>query len=713
VIGVEWYPAILGQVNELIKRSSLIMPILSKKLILLAALSLCVHGFGASDHSTLHAQGNQESTKSSTKPTTPKDSKTSTPAKSTDATTGSRAKKPQPATATTGAPADTADNQVTASNGDTVSVVRTAEEAFAAKLLKQYISVPKPDASKPITPKPGESKGDAAKVDAGKPKEVNSESKKAAPTQPESKPTEATKPEATKTDAGKTETIQPEATKPTDTNEATKPEASKNTDAVQSDATSADTIKAATGKSETAEPEVAKAVPSNLVIAPYGVYEVLAMLRSSAGGTTRTALEQLLGTDIDEAQLAKALSTLRSVGNPYVLQLGAPVSDNEGYGVKLLAAPAPESSLAQADITEGDLIFSVDGVPVRKAADLMKECAASTGQIRLNGFDFSTGETFADKSVELTRTRQLAAAPDRQMLNVANAFLADERLKVDSKFTNHLEALYKAPTFTGDFSKFSSLEVPASAFFNDATAGRMSRIKLPKESSPDAVFMLVNVLAMEAQWQRRFPPATAGTFHAPSGDVPAQMMGQKSGYRLAEFQGLQVLELPYRDSSLVMWILLPTEKNGWQTFDLAQMLTPKSMSQIRGAMKMGMVDVQLPKFKITRDESLKSVLSTMGLTELFTKKANLEHLTAANDVTLEDVRQQVFIEVNEQGTRAGAVTQAIGAVKSLPPQNLKRFHADHPFVFVVRDESGGVYFAGRVISPEAAATAVPAAASTK
>ena len=393
------------------------MPILSKKLILLSALSLCAPGIVASDLFTLHAQGTQESTKAATtdaaktpqpangtsstkaatKPTSPKDSKTSTAAKSTDATTGSKAKKPQPAAATTGAPADISDKQITASNGDTVAVVRTAEEAFAAKLLKQYISVPKPDAAKPesnrtesppkdgkkpeapnlSTPKPGEAKGDAAK-----PKEVNSESKKAA-TQPESQSAELTIPEATKTDADKTETIQPDATKSTDTKAAAKPEASKTTDAAKSDATSADTTKAATGKPETAEPEVAKAVPSNLVIAPYGVYEVLAMLRSSAGGTTRTALEQLLGTDIDEAQLAKALSTLRSVGNPYVLQLGAPVSDNEGYGVKLLAAPPPESSLAQADITEGDLIFSIDGVPVRKAADLMKECAASTGQIRL------------------------------------------------------------------------------------------------------------------------------------------------------------------------------------------------------------------------------------------------------------------------------------------------------------------------------------------
>jgi len=456
-----------------------------------------------------------------------------------------------------------------------------------------------------------------------------------------------------------------------------------------------------------AKPEIGKmASSSNLVVSPYGIYEALAMLRLGSGGGTRTALEKILGSSPDDMQLARAVSLLRSVGDPFVLQLGASVSDNDQYGVKVISSPPKDSLLAQAGIGEGDLIFSVDEQVVRKASELIQLCATSSGQVRLNGYDFRKGEIFTDKEVELTSVRQIASPPDQQMLNVANALLVDQRIKVNAAFRKQLETLYKAPTIVGDFGKAAILEAEASTHFSDATGGRQSKFRFPKQVSADTSLLLVNVLTMEAQWQRRFPPAKPGTFHAPEKDVAAQMMQQTAGYRLAEFKDLQVLELPYRDSSLAMWILLPTQADGWRKLDVAQLLAPESLSRIRGAMKLGKVELQLPKFRITRDESMKNVLATLGLSELFTSKANFSALTAANNILLEDVRQQVFIEVNEQGTRAGAVTQAIGAVKSLAPENLKHFHADHPFLFLIRDASGGIYFVGRVISPDAPVAAV-------
>jgi serpin B len=57
--------------------------------------------------------------------------------------------------------------------------------------------------------------------------------------------------------------------------------------------------------------------------------------------------------------------------------------------------------------------------------------------------------------------------------------------------------------------------------------------------------------------------------------------------------------------------------------------------------------------------------------------------------------------VNEEGTEAAAATVAVmrlTAIREEPPVPV--FRADHPFIFIIRDNnSGAVLFAGRVVDP--------------
>ena len=107
----------------------------------------------------------------------------------------------------------------------------------------------------------------------------------------------------------------------------------------------------------------------------------------------------------------------------------------------------------------------------------------------------------------------------------------------------------------------------------------------------------------------------------------------------------------------------------------------------------------LPRFTLTWDGYLNDVLIAMGMEEAFYPGADFTPMSPVGDqLCIDFVRQKTFIEVDEQGTRAAAVTAVGIGVTSLPPA----FMADRPFVFTIRERlSGTILFAGLVGDPTA------------
>jgi serpin B len=80
----------------------------------------------------------------------------------------------------------------------------------------------------------------------------------------------------------------------------------------------------------------------------------------------------------------------------------------------------------------------------------------------------------------------------------------------------------------------------------------------------------------------------------------------------------------------------------------------------------------------------------------FTDSANFTGMRAQRDIKLAHVVHQVFLDVDEKGTEAAAATDigADAATDVAPPP--KQFRADHPFLFLIRDQRTGVIlFMGR------------------
>jgi serpin B len=92
----------------------------------------------------------------------------------------------------------------------------------------------------------------------------------------------------------------------------------------------------------------------------------------------------------------------------------------------------------------------------------------------------------------------------------------------------------------------------------------------------------------------------------------------------------------------------------------------------------------------------------MGMTQAFSRDADFSGMTGGRDLFISAVIHQAYVDVNEEGTEAAAATAVTMRLTSMGPDQTPVFRADHPFVFMIRDDkSGSILFLGRVMNPKA------------
>jgi len=216
--------------------------------------------------------------------------------------------------------------------------------------------------------------------------------------------------------------------------------------------------------------------------------------------------------------------------------------------------------------------------------------------------------------------------------------------------------------------------------------------------------VLTNAIYFKGNWASRFkkdrtkdaPFTLAGGQKV---DVP--MMNQTADFNYMETEDFQGLELPYVDDELSMIILLPKRGDGLAEFE--KTLTLESLSQWPARFRKRKVIVSVPKFKMTSQFRLADVLKSMGMTDAFVPDvADFSGMNGKRDLFISAVIHKAYVDVNEEGTEAAAATAVVVGVTSVMPGRTPVFRADHPFLFLIRDnDSGSILFIGRVMNPKA------------
>ena len=216
--------------------------------------------------------------------------------------------------------------------------------------------------------------------------------------------------------------------------------------------------------------------------------------------------------------------------------------------------------------------------------------------------------------------------------------------------------------------------------------------------------VLTNAIYFKGNWARQFKEDRTkdAPFTLASGQkVDVAMMNQTAEFNYMETESFQGLELPYVDDELSMIILLPKEFDGLDEFE--KTLTVEKLSKWMGELHNREVRVSIPKFKMTSQFGLASVLKSMGMTDAFSANAaDFSGMNGKRDLFISAVIHKAYVDVNEEGTEAAAATAVTMKLTSIEPTRIPVFRADHPFLFIIRDNhSGSILFIGRVMNPKA------------
>ncbi len=217
--------------------------------------------------------------------------------------------------------------------------------------------------------------------------------------------------------------------------------------------------------------------------------------------------------------------------------------------------------------------------------------------------------------------------------------------------------------------------------------------------------VLTNAIYFKAAWQSPFHEAQTrkeAIFRALGGrKVTVPMMAQTGHFGYHDGGTFQAVELPYRGNERSMVVLLPKQVDGLGA--LEDSLNEAKLSACIKGLANKRVELELPRFQLSEGFELSKVLSALGMGVAFDpSRADFSGMTGQRDRYVSNVLHKAYVDVNEAGTEAAAATAVVMMPTAMPvATRTVEFHADHPFLFLIRDRSSGsVLFLGRVVDPK-------------
>lgn len=364
------------------------------------------------------------------------------------------------------------------------------------------------------------------------------------------------------------------------------------------------------------------------------------------------------------------------------------ISVSNDFGIRLFT---------QAALTEDDNMMLSPLSASAALSMLLNGCEGETyNQIRsMLGFEGMSPEEINESYQSLTT--QLLNLDTTTRLALANAVWYRQGFAVKSPFLSRLEEDFDATCAALDFNSPGALET-INGWASDNTNGKIDEVL--QEISPEAVMFIMNALYFKGTWTQQFDKSktTTGLFRPENG--PATEVDMMSGtIPVRSYYGstCSALELNYGQQNFSMVIILP---GGTLTSFLGD-FTPELWETITSGLDANTsqqsLDIRMPKFRFEFEKTLNDQLSSLGMTDAFNPVlADLSGI-ADDDIFVSFVKQNTFVDVNEEGTEAAAVTTIGIELTSFPEPTV----IDRPFVFAIRERlSNTLLFIGKVELPE-------------
>jgi serpin B len=286
----------------------------------------------------------------------------------------------------------------------------------------------------------------------------------------------------------------------------------------------------------------------------------------------------------------------------------------------------------------------------------------------------------------------------KTQLEIANSLWINKGFPIKPSFLSVNQESFKAQVSGADFSAPATVPL-INAWVSEHTHGTIPQILAPP-LDPLTQVIVLDAIYFKSDWLFQFDPKLTSDkpFKLGDGKTPKYpRMYQTGRFQYFENRQLQAIALPY-SYHVAMYVILP--KSSLST--LVNQLTPDNWKKWTAQMTGRAGSVELPHMKLENSYGLDGSLAALGIRRAFTPEADFSGISDQS-LYVSSVVQKTFVEVNEQGTMAGAatvltLTAGIHDPKKEPPPF--EMIVDHPFLVAICDNAtGSVLFLGAIVDP--------------
>ena len=289
---------------------------------------------------------------------------------------------------------------------------------------------------------------------------------------------------------------------------------------------------------------------------------------------------------------------------------------------------------------------------------------------------------------------------EKVLIEIANSIWYRQNYNVEDTFKKINEEYFNAQITAMDFNNPNAVDV-INNWVSINTHGKIESII--KEINPMTIMFLINAIYFKGIWTYQFDQEkTEDDLFISSLDdqIPCKMMQIQGRFKHFQDNQLQMVDLPYGDENYSMIICLPNANYGVDKF--IEDLNEENWQLYLQSLDVDSGIVQMPKFKLEYEITMNDVLKSMGMAVAFNAgAADFSQISPGSDLYIYKVKHKSFIQTDEEGTEAAAVTVVEMRELSGDPQPKTFFmRIDQPFVFIIREQNtNAILFMGKVLNP--------------
>jgi serine protease inhibitor len=371
-----------------------------------------------------------------------------------------------------------------------------------------------------------------------------------------------------------------------------------------------------------------------------------------------------------------------------------------------------EKSIVTADYSFGFKLFAaVNKTEAAKSLFISPVSVSMALGMTLNGANGTTRDamiqTLEFSGLSLTDINSsykslislLSGIDPKVTLQIANSIWHRPELNVEQAFKDVNQLNFNAEINSLNFSDPNATNI-INAWVNRCTNGKISKI-ISDQIPSEIVMYLINAIYFKGTWTKTFDTSATrdDVFLRPDGShASCKMMYQKGSMKYYADNQVQAIDLPYGDAGFSMTILLPAI--GTNIDDFAGKLTQQVWNSSTSSLASREVELYFPKFKFEYEKTLNDMLKSMGMSVAFSRTdADFTNIDKRGQLYISEVKHKTFVQVDEEGTEAAAVTSVGIGATSVGQNPVMR--VDRPFIFAIRENnSETVLFIGKIVEPK-------------